>query len=346
MVRQSSGVVNRHIAMCIAKGVMKAVNPMKLMENGGNIEITESWARSLLSRMGFSKRNATTGKLELPSEFVEEKSFTFLNEIGAHVKNDDLSIPWSMILNWDQTPLNYIPSSRWTMAEQGASKVPIAGQADKRSLTALVTVSAAGDFLPFQLIYPGKTAKSLPKCKFPEGFSVTQNANHWSTEDTMLRYISDILEPYLAKQRELVGEATPALLIYDAFKGHTTEAVQQRLRDLNAKLVMVPKNMTDHLQPIDISVNKPIKNYLQKRFQEWYTQQVTELELSGERSYEAVADLLKSSVTLRELGARWICDLYEHFQAAPQRLIIQNGFRHCGIEGICQTGPIHDDPFV
>ena len=36
-----------------------------------------------------------------------------------------------MIVNWDQTGINVVPASTWTMAEEGSSRVPIAGLGDK-----------------------------------------------------------------------------------------------------------------------------------------------------------------------------------------------------------------------
>ena len=100
-------------------------------------------------------------------------------------------------------------------------------------------------------------------------------------------YINEVLEPYItAKRAQLNQSTTPALLIYDAFRAHTTDGIQQRLEELNVRLVMVPKNMTDHLQPLDISVNKPAKNYMKRRYAEWYTEQVVPLEDDRVRNYE------------------------------------------------------------
>jgi len=34
-------------------------------------------------------------------------------------------------------------------------------------------------------------------------------------------------------------------------------------------------NTTDLLQPMDLSVNKPAKDFLKRHFEDWYSQQVT-----------------------------------------------------------------------
>ena len=39
---------------------------------------------------------------------------------------------------------------------------------------------------------------------------------------------------------------------------------------------LLPPNTTDKLQPLDISVNKPAKEFLRLKFQEWYAAQVAE----------------------------------------------------------------------
>ena len=50
--RIAGGVINRQQVVCIAKGVVKANNPNILKEFGGSVEITDSWARNLLNKIG------------------------------------------------------------------------------------------------------------------------------------------------------------------------------------------------------------------------------------------------------------------------------------------------------
>ena len=37
---------------------------------------------------------------------------------------------------------------------------------------------------------------------------------------------------------------------------------------------IVPANCTDKLQPIDVSINKPTKHQMRRRFQSWYADEV------------------------------------------------------------------------
>ena len=54
----------------------------------------------------------------------------------------------------------------------------------------------------------------------------------------------------------------PAIVIFDAFKGHKADEISSLLAENHLLPVLVPNNCTDQLQPIDVSVNKPLKDYL------------------------------------------------------------------------------------
>ena len=186
--------------------------------------------------------------------------------------------------------------------------------------------SLAGDFLPVQLLYQGKTVRSLPHFQFPEDWHITSTSNHWANEETTRLYIEKIIFPYLHKKREelKLNSDQPALLLFDNFKAQCTEAILKYLDSNNINVVLIPPNCTDRLQPLDLSVNKSAKEFLRNEFQEWYAQQVcAQLQ---EKSKQAV-DLRLSVV--KPLGAKWMVNFYNYMQTKPD--IVQNGFREAGI---------------
>ena len=108
-----------------------------------------------------------------------------------------------LVINWDQTGLNFVPYAEWTMDVKGSRRVEVAGLKDKRQMTAVFAGSADGNFLPPQLIYSGTTTKCLPRnVKFPSEWHVTSTTNHWSNEDTMFEYIDRIIAPYIQSKRQ------------------------------------------------------------------------------------------------------------------------------------------------
>ena len=106
------------------------------------------------------------------------------------------------------------------MEQAGSERVEINGITSKQQITAVFCGSLTGDFLPVQLIYQGKTSHCHPPFDFPfpDGWHITHSLRHWSTEETMIQYIEEIVIPYVKRQREAFDDTTTALVIMDNFK--------------------------------------------------------------------------------------------------------------------------------
>ena len=118
-----------------------------LGENGGPIQLNRHWVHSLLKRMNFVQRKATTSLSKLTMTDFKERKREFLNDIATTVEMEE--IPGKLILNWDQTAgIKFVPSSTWTMERRGEHRVEMVGVNDKRQITAVFCSSTAGEFLP------------------------------------------------------------------------------------------------------------------------------------------------------------------------------------------------------
>ena len=323
-LRKEGAVVNVHVVMAVGEGIVMGRDANLLACNGGSIVLTKEWARYVLQRMGMVKHRANT-KTKVTVEDFEELKKLFLLDVRNIVQMDE--VPAQLIINWDQTGIDYVPASNWTMEQVGLNQIEIIGKDDKQQLTAVFGCSMAGDFLPPQLVYQGKTNRCLPQYKFPTGWDITFTENHWSNEETTRRYIINILLPYLDQtKKELKLDADHrALLIFDNFKGQCTENTLTFLDSNNVNVVLIPPNCTDRLQPLDLSVNKVAKEFLRRKFQAWYAQNVcAQLE---EKMSKKPIDLRLS--TVKPLGAKWMSELFDYMKAKPE--IIRNGFKESGI---------------
>ena len=159
----------------------------------------ESWAQSILRRMGFRRRAATTGKVHISEDAKKEAGLLFHHEIASVVEK--YNIPLEFVINSDQTPSKYVTAGRTTMAAKNASTVPLAGSNDKRAITLTLSVVLDGTILPFQCIYGGKTTRSIPNVNFPDGFSLSANIKHYSNTDEALKHLNEVVVPYVEKQR-------------------------------------------------------------------------------------------------------------------------------------------------
>ena len=246
----------------------------------------------------------------------------FLLDVKNVVELDE--IPPQLIINWDQTAIYYVPVGSWTMELEGAKRVEIAGKDDKRQITAVFAGSMAGDFLPIQLVYKRKTPRCLPNVEsVPEGWHLTYSPSHWSTEQAMRNYIQKIVVPYIEKMRQTsrLADNYPALLLFDNFKAQCTQELLTLLDDNFINVLLIPPNCTDRLQPMDISVNKPAKDFLRGQFKSWYAKQVCS-QFRGE-SEKAPIDMRLSVV--KPLGFEWMKRLYDYIKSQPH--LVSNGFK-------------------
>lgn len=100
------------------------------------------------------------------------------------------------------------------MEVKGSKRIEVAGTDDKKQITALLSCTLSGNFLPVQVIYAGKTPACLPKAEFPPNWHVTFTPNHWSNEGTMMGYLHNILIPNVEKlhSNQNLSTTHPALV--------------------------------------------------------------------------------------------------------------------------------------
>ena len=154
-VREAGGVVSPWIVIAAAKGLMITIDQAKLAEFAGYMSFSKGWAHSLLHRMGYVQRKATTSKSKMTEANFSELKQSFLSNRQDIVIMDE--VPLELVLNWDQTGIKIVPIDIWTMDVRGSKQVELIGLKDKRQITAVFCGTLVGDFLPVQLVYKGKT---------------------------------------------------------------------------------------------------------------------------------------------------------------------------------------------
>ena len=114
-----------------------------------------------------------------------------------------------------------------------------------------------------------------------------------------------------------------ALCIIDGFWAHcTSDVVSHHIIDI----AYLPANCTRELQPLDLSVNKFVKDVIKQCFQEWYSDQIVDQTDSGDSAKPITAFPLKE---MKSLGAKWVEKAVDHIISNPS--IITDGFQAAGI---------------
>ena len=75
-----------------------------------------------------------------------------------------------------------------------------------------------------------------------------------------------------------------------------------------------------------MSINKAAKEFLRRKFHEWYAKQVCSQLQQNAKPWPSV-DLRLSIV--KPLGAQWMVELYDNLKGKPN--IIRNGFKEAGL---------------
>ena len=86
--------------------------------------------KSLLERIGFRRRAATTSKVEIPDCAKKEACLQHHYCITSIIEK--YKIPESLVINSDQAPSKYVQAGRFTMAPKCAKKVCVAEIVEKR----------------------------------------------------------------------------------------------------------------------------------------------------------------------------------------------------------------------
>lgn len=351
-IRSAGGIVSRTVTRSTALGIIRAKKPSLLPSSGGTTLLSDAWCNSIHRRIDFTKRKGTKAAKKLPSNFDELKT-GFLERISTAVRTHH--IPPELIVNVDETGLAVVPVSNWTLAERGSKDVSIMGIDDKRQITAVVASTPAGQLLPPQLIYQGKTTQCHPAgVVFPSDWDIWHSESHWSTHDTIKRYIKDVLKPHADKVRQQLDlpPSQRALLIFDVYAAHRTPDVIEEIGNNGFELVYVPANCTSELQPLDLSVNAPLKESCKSAFSDWYAGEVCsaiqQAEEDGEcddealvRAVEMVRPDLRLSV-LKPLHAKWMIDAFAAVTTDPSQ--IKRGWEAAGITQSLLDVAAHVEP--
>ena len=72
--------------------------------------------------------------------------------------------------------------------------------------------------------------------------------------------------PFVEKIGEAVGEYKAAVIIIDDFKGQITPTMNELLEQRNIYSCSFPPNMTEYLQPMDLSINTPVGLFYEVNF--------------------------------------------------------------------------------
>ena len=116
------------------------------------------------------------------------------------------------------------------------------------------------------------------------------------------------------------------MAVFDGFKGQMTDNICSLLAANNIVAVQLPPNCTDKLQPLDLSVNKPVKDGMKAKFQQWYVDEVKrQLQTFPVNQMKVDVNL----AVVKNPSASWFISVWQSLEKRPEVAI--NGFKKAGI---------------
>ena len=159
--------------------------------------------------------------------------------VGAH------KIPSQLVINWDQAGVKLVPSSNWTLEQEGRERVEITGLNDKQPH---LQVHSQGTYFH---------CKSCTKERL-RGAILPRRSLMASTYG-MHQTIGPMKEPHFIHRechstihvcKKLPTPDQVALVIFDVFKGHTCDSVHTLFESNRILQVHVP-NTVLHSKRVD-----------------------------------------------------------------------------------------------
>lgn len=269
--------------------------------------VSAGWISNFLKRNNLSVRRRTGIAQKLPPDY-EEKLLSFQKYVINLRKEHWYDL--RHIGNADQTPLCFDLPYRYTINEKGAKSVTVRTTGHEKSrFTVMLGCTADGGKLPPYLVFKRKT---MPKnMVFPSGVHIRVHPKGWMEEKSMKDWISNVWD-----RRPGALLQPKSMLVLDAFRCHTMPSIKEKLAGGNTNLVIIPGGLTRVLQPLDVSINKPMKDALRIKWNDWLS--------NGKHSFTTGGNM--RAPTLVEI-ALWIRDAWNDLSPA----IIRRAFLKCCI---------------
>ena len=202
-------------------------------------------------------------------------------------------------------------SSKRILAEKGVKVLYNVSSSTRDHITLVLTVSSSSLMAPPRVLFKGvrnvaaSHLSALPKDGKSGAWGLTSTPKGFVTSETFLLILQDLVD-FLEKNKI----PRPIILFMDGASVHISLAMAAFCLAYGIQPWLFKPNTTHLAQPLDLTVNKSLKDVLRRKVTEWQQANTTSL------SKYTVVPLVKASVD-------------EMLTERPE--VIENGFRRAGL---------------
>ena len=150
------------------------------------------------------------------------------------------------------------------IASKGSKQVGQATSAERGSLvTVCCGINAIGNSIPPYFIFPRVNFKPYMLHDAPTGSDGSTHPSGWMTSSNFIKYMH-----HFAKYAKPTPE-NPVLLLLDNHESHISVEVLDFCKEVGIVLMTFPPHCSHKLQPLDLTVYGPLKNYYNRALTDW-----------------------------------------------------------------------------
>lgn len=170
------------------------------------------------------------------------------------------------IFNVDETGITVVQhKTTKIIGLKGKRKIASLSSSERGALvTAVMCMSAAGQFVPPMLVFPRKNMKAELLDDAPPGTIAACHPSGWIQAEIFTKWVAHFISVVKPSSSD------PVLLVLDGHYSHTRNLeVIDMARGSGVGIVCLPPHSTHMMQPLDVFFMSPFKTYYSQEIENW-----------------------------------------------------------------------------
>lgn len=267
---------------------------------------SNGWLRLFMKRKGLSLRRKTTVSQRTTSDVVPK-----LVSFVGHLRSLQIqhNFGHANVYAMDETACWMDMPGSTTINASGSRTVSLKTTGhEKDHFTVALSAKADGTKLKPFVVFKGKGTRLIKDLQKIPGIVVRFSGNGWFNDDLTCEYLHSIIGSFSFQKR---------LLIWDAYKCHTSTATRLETGRLRLHTAIIPGGCMSLIQAADVSWNAPFKSHMRSCYDTWLSEPSAQQFTKGGNM----------KAPSRSLLCEWVKSSWEAISSET----IKKSFRTCAI---------------